>query len=102
MDSESPQVDHVESNDKVIRGVGFGCLCQLGFFLLGFAIAPNLRNVRFTSLAWSSWGVTQWIALIPLILRQRAKQNPRTVQGLLLIGFIGLLLSSACATLALW
>ncbi len=83
-------------------GIGclLGCLCQIGFFLLAMAGAFTMNNQlsKFVSL---SWGVTQWIALIPLIQSQRSKGHHATVQGLLIMGSIGVLLSSACAAMML-
>jgi hypothetical protein len=46
-----------------------------------------------------SVGFVQWIALVPLILHQRRMNHPRTVQGIIIAGVIGVLLSSACAGL---
>jgi len=49
----------------------------------------------------TSWGITQWIALVPLILRERSKGNPNIAKGLVVTGCVGVLLSSACAGLSL-
>jgi len=83
---------------SVGTGCLLGCLCQIGFFVLAMAAAIALHNEmsKFLSL---SWGVTQWIALIPLIQSQRAKGHNATVQGLLIMGSVGVLLSSACAAM---
>jgi len=48
---------------------------------------------------FSAWGVTQWIALAPLILRQKSKGHPKTVQGMIISGCLGTLLGSACAAM---
>ncbi|HME05454.1 MAG TPA: hypothetical protein VKG25_00330 [Bryobacteraceae bacterium] len=77
-----------------------GCLCQIGFFVLAMAGAIAMNN-QTSKLVYLSWGVTQWIALIPLIQSQRAKGHNATVQGLLIMGSIGVLLSSACAAMML-
>jgi len=88
----------VPAPDNTTKGsVGIGCLigflCQIGFIVLGILAALRLNSM----VLWSSWGVTQWFVLIPLILQQRGKGHSRTVQGLIITGSIGLLLSSACA-----
>jgi hypothetical protein len=87
------------SPDSVGRGCLFGCACQIGFIAAAFLAAYVIRNGKASEVLFVSWGVAQWAALIPLILRQRAKGYPRTVDGLIIIGCIGLLLSSACAGL---
>ena len=91
-------------NNSIPVGFGIGCTCQFGFFLLGGAIASlasitDSRSIPFAARAalLLSWGITQWIALIPLIMSQRAAGNRKTVQGMIISGCIGVLLSSACA-----
>ncbi len=90
----------LESNDNLLYGCGMGCLVQLAFGILGLLVGLLLgfdyRN-QSVIIAFSSWGVTQWIGLIPLIVHQRATGRPFTVLGVIITGGIGLLLSSACA-----
>jgi len=101
MDTESPNFTQpAEASGSLLEGCGLGCACQAVFFLLGLAAAYSAAN-RLTTLLWTGWGFTQWIALIPLIFQQRAKGHPKTVQGILISGFLGMLLSSACAAMVL-
>ncbi len=44
-----------------------------------------------------SWGLTQWIAIIPMIISNQKKGRRKNVQGLIIAGCIGVLLSSAHA-----
>ncbi len=88
-------------NDRLIYGVGLGCLSQLAALALAWFLASRAPVGKLPFLLLCSWGLTQWIALVPLILQQRAKDHPRTMQGLLITGAIGLLLSSACAGMIL-
>lgn len=89
-----------ESSQGNSIGLGclFGCLCQVGFIAAGVLTAFSLPGGKLQSVIFMSWGVTQWIALVPLILQQRGKGHSRTVQGLIVTGALGLLLSSACAS----
>ena len=62
----------------------------------------ELASIRVSDNGPLVWvGHTQWIGIIPLILQQRGKGRSKVVQDLLITGFIGLLLSSACATMML-
>jgi hypothetical protein len=97
VDSEAPQTSQSKPGDNLIFGCGLGCLTQLIFIVLGVLIASQGNGSSKMAMTIAcSWGVTQWIALIPLILVQRANGRPRTVQGLVITGCIGVLLSSAC------
>ena len=89
-------MDHVASADKgnVVVGCLMGLACQIAFILIGiFGLFAGNTIVLLVG-----WGATQWIALIPMILRERANGHPATAQGMIIMGCIGLLLSSACAT----
>ena len=97
MDNDSP----VETNDKSVYGCVWGVLIQLGFFVLGLWGVFYMPNGRLQVVVCSSWGITQWIVIVPLIIRERAKGERRVAQGLIITGCVGLLLSSACAGLFL-
>jgi hypothetical protein len=92
---------------KDSRPIGclMGCACQIGFFAVGGVLASLASIANSSTLPYSarevlflSWGVTQWIALVPLIRSERAVGHSKTVQGMLISGCLGLLLSSACAS----
>jgi hypothetical protein len=92
---QPPQPDR----GHIILGVLLGFVCQIGFVILGMLAGWFIANSTTKGLVFmfSSWGVTQWIALIPLIRQHNKKGRTRTAQGLIVIGCLGLLLSSACA-----
>jgi hypothetical protein len=90
-----------ERNDKFLYGCGLGCAIQLAFILLGALVGTMLNNRRMINIAWLTFGATQWIAIVPLILKQKKKGRSRLVAGLIVTGCIGLLLSSACASIVL-
>jgi hypothetical protein len=52
-----------------------------------------MKNSKYFGIPVVMWGILQWIALVPLIARERAIGHPKTVQGLFL--------SSACASMML-
>jgi hypothetical protein len=88
----------IPANDSLGRGCLYGCLCQIAFLALGF-IAVFFSNGKVQDALFVGWGVTQWIGLLPLILHHKGKDHPATVQGLLITGALGVLLSSACAAI---
>jgi len=101
MSNELPafaQVQPVPATDSVARGCFFGCLCQLAFFGLGL-LTIFVSNGKLQNAIFVGWGVTQWIGLVPLILRNKKQQNFATVQGLIISGALGVILSSACAAM---
>jgi hypothetical protein len=92
-----------DPRDDAVDGFAIGCACQIVFFLLGMAGAFAINSSeRLPNMLAASWGITQWIALVPLILKQRAKGRTRMVNGLIISGCIGVLLSSACASLMIY
>ena len=89
---------------RLIHGWAQGCITQLFFFIVGFLLASafrTLNNNGLVTLLWTGWGVAQWLVLVPLILKNKREGRTGTVQGLILSGSLGLLLSSACAGLFL-
>jgi hypothetical protein len=95
MDTEPPDLTQL-APDTIRRGCLFGCLWQAGLVIVSLLAANCIRSSKLAGVLIVSWGLTQWIALIPLILQQRAKGYPRTVQGILITGCIGFLLCSLC------
>ena len=83
-----------------------GCGVQIGFFALSglfmFLFDSQLAGAglaKYENWIFMSWGLTQWIAIIPMILSNQKKGRRSTVQGLVIAGAIGVLLSSACASM---
>lgn len=104
MESEPPaftQLDPQSSEDGVGRGCLYGCLCQAAFIALGLIAVFASGSAKGPGLGFLlvGWGLTQWIGILPLILRQRRQHHNETVKGLVLSGSIGLLLSAACAAM---
>jgi hypothetical protein len=77
-----------------------GCGLQVAFWFLGLLAAMSTKG-KLSNFIFLSWGVTQWIALGPLIWKQRSKGYPNRVQGLIIAGCLGVLLSSACGAMFL-
>ena len=88
-------------NDNLFVGCLLGCAVQCGFFLVGLLAATAVKGNKLSGLLFLSWGVTQWIALGPLIWQQRAKGYPKRIVGMIITGCLGLLLSSACGSMLL-
>ncbi|MGI8961889.1 MAG: hypothetical protein ACR2IV_19450 [Bryobacteraceae bacterium] len=90
--------------DSVIRGVLFAIVCQIFFLivvpLLTRRLLPAVSNPGSTAtFLFTWWGVTQWVALIPLCIWQKLKGYPLTMNGILITGCIGFLLNAGCAVL---
>ncbi len=89
---------------SVLAGCGMAFLCQIILGVLGYfpftTLGATLSREEFNPLVFglSSWGLTQWVGILPLVFIMRRRGKRRTVIGLLLMGAIGLLLSSACAS----
>jgi hypothetical protein len=47
------------------------------------------------------WGLVQWIALVPVYLSRRKKGYRQAAKGVLIAGFVGMLLNATCAALIL-
>jgi hypothetical protein len=92
--------------DRLGTGFGMGCVCLVIFYALSHIVGRAVEltaGPSFVSLSiYYSWGVTPWIALIPLILRQQAAGHPLTVRGLKISGYLGLFLSVASAGYLFW
>lgn len=87
-------------NDRLFEGCLMGCAAQCVFFFVGLLAAFAAKG-KLSGLLLASWGVTQWIVLGPLIWQQRSKGYPNRVVGMIIIGCLGLLLSSACGAMFL-
>ena len=89
-----------DPRDHIAAGCAMGCVCQIVLWLLSLWLSFAVgESTKLSSVIFVSWGITQWIVLVPLIRRQRAMNHPDTVQGLLIAGSLGVLLSSACASM---
>jgi hypothetical protein len=92
------------SNDTIALGclMGFGTTVAFGILgaLAAFAVDSS-GNGKLSDYLFVSWGVTQWIGIIPLIMNERQKGRKNRIKGLIIAGCLGLLLSSACASLLL-
>ena len=74
-------------DDSIGKGVKVALLWQLG------AIALSLP------LMFMGWGLIQWIALIPVYISKRRAGYSLAAKGVLIVGFIGLLLNGTCTVL---
>jgi len=102
MESEPPTFTQLEQRslgDGVGRGCLYGCFCQAAFIALGLVAVFAPGGPKGPVALLVGWGLTQWIGIVPLILRQRRQHHNETVKGLILSGSLGLLLSAACAAM---
>lgn len=85
-------------NDNFILGFAMGCGTTIASLaacsLLAFTV-----NGKASDYAFMSWGVLQWLGLIPLILSQRSKGLKNRAAGIIVSGSITLLVSLACASM---
>ena len=87
-----------DQSDQRFSGLNIGCACQIVFFVLGWAAAAMAKG-KLANAIFVSWGYTQWLAIIPLFVHYHRRHMPKTAQGLLISGCLGILLSSACAAM---
>jgi hypothetical protein len=99
-----PPLPPRSSNDSILRGFAMGCGTSIAFAVLGIIAALTIDsagNGKLSDYLFASWGVTQWIGILPLIANDQSKGRKKSVKGLIIAGCIGLLLSSACASILL-
>jgi hypothetical protein len=82
--------------------MGFGASVAFALLgvLAGFAVDSGGHG-KLSDYLMVGWGVTQWIGIIPLIVNERKKGRKNRIKGLIIAGCIGVLLSSACASILL-
>jgi hypothetical protein len=76
-------------NDSIGRGVLIAVAWQVGAIVVTIPLMCTI------------WGVVQWAALIPVYLSQRKRGYRLAAKGLLITGFVGVLLNATCAALIL-
>jgi hypothetical protein len=95
-----------DKSDRLGTGFFLGCAWMFAFFALaqglGKVVEMTLGPGIFSLSVFFIWGITVWIALVPLIMKQTAAGHPRTAKGLKISGFFGLFLSAGSAVLLLW
>jgi len=74
-------------NDSIGRGVAIAVAWQVG------AIFLTVGTI---------WGLVQWVALIPLYFSQKRRGYRLAAQGLLITGFVGLMLNASCLALLIF
>jgi hypothetical protein len=85
-------------NDNFLSGCAMGCGTTIASVIVCALVAFTV-NGKTSDYAFMSWGVVQWIGLIPLILTQRSKGYKNRVTGLIVSGCATLLASMACASM---
>jgi hypothetical protein len=85
----APAPAPVPSDDSIGKGVLYAILWQIGAIILS---APLMFTV---------WGLIQWLALVPVYIHLKKRSNRLAAKGLLITGFVGMLLNGACAALVL-
>ncbi|MGA2115386.1 MAG: hypothetical protein ABSH56_11625 [Bryobacteraceae bacterium] len=76
-------------NDSIGRGVLIAVAWQVGAIIITIPLMCTI------------WGLVQWAALIPMYLSQRKKGYRLAAKGLLITGFVGVMLNATCAALIL-
>ncbi len=100
MEPTAPDETQIPPSNEgnIPAGCGLAFLCQIGAGILSlFSLALDGNN-KLGVILLCSWGLTQWIGIIPLIFRFKAEGKKQTIVGLVIMGSLGLLLSSACAS----
>ena len=85
----APEVPVQQPSDSIASGVGIAVLCQIGSIVITIPIFCIC------------WGAVQWVALIPFYISRKRKGRPLAAKGVLITGFIGMLLNAGCAALVL-
>ena len=76
-------------DDSIGKGVLWAVLWQIAAIVVS---APLMFTV---------WGLIQWFALVPVYLSQKRHGYPLAAKGVLITGFVGMLLNAGCAALVL-
>jgi hypothetical protein len=76
-------------DDSIGKGVGLAMLWQLG--------AIVVSAITF----FTAWGLIQWFALVPVYLKRKRAGYVLAAKGILIAGFVGMLLNFTCAALIL-
>lgn len=70
-------------------------------FLLAVILQIGIVIITIPVMVFLIWGVTEWAALLPFYFRFRRKGQVLTAKGILIAGFIGILLNATCAVVVL-
>jgi hypothetical protein len=74
-------------SDSIGRGVAIAIGWQVG------AIFLTIGTI---------WGLVQWAALVPLYFSQKRRGYRLAAKGLLIAGFVGLMLNASCLALLIF
>ncbi len=83
-------------NDNFFLGCLMGCGGLIGGLIISFIMAM-MADGKTSDYLFMSWGATQWVITLPLILRQRSTNHKNRMWGLIVSGCAGILLCTACA-----
>ena len=78
-------------NDAIWKGLLLGIACQLGCIVVSVVLSPMMNFIPFMA-----WSLLQWIALFPLWRWYKGRGMPHAATGVLIVGFVGMLLNGAC------
>jgi len=87
--ADQPEAAPMAPEDSIWKGVGLAMLWQLG--------AIVVSAVTY----FTVWGLIQWFALAPVCLKQKRAGRPLAAKGVLIAGFVGMLLNFTCAAVVL-
>ncbi len=95
--TEPPEGDHPHAPEPPAPatndGIGKGVLLAMAWQLLAILLSAPLMFL--------GWGLIQWLALVPVYFNRRRKGFPLAAKGVLIAGFVGVLLNAGCAALIL-
>jgi hypothetical protein len=87
----------------VKQGLAVGFVCAASAYILCNILGRFLELTAgpswFSHSIYMGWGLVQWIALVPLILRQK---DPQIARGLRIAGILSTLLSLILVALLIW
>lgn len=73
-----------------LQGCALGCMVQIGALILAIAGA-QIASGRTSLFLISSFAVTQWVGLIPLISRENSMGHGQTSGGMITAGILGII-----------
>jgi hypothetical protein len=76
--------------DSIARGFFISVIIQIGIVIVTIPVALFL-----------AWGITEWAALLPVYFMFRRRGQPLTAKGILIAGFIAVLLNATCSVVML-
>jgi hypothetical protein len=94
-DRASTLLDRDPHHREMVSGCTLGCGIQLA--CLATLFLAGMAGLTGAGALLIYWGVVQWIFLLPLIVFYLRNGRSARVKGMVIAGFLGILLNSGCA-----